>query len=333
MFYIFHGDDQFGLSEALAQLRSQLAEGDPVMGDLNTSILDGRRITFGELRHAADSIPFMAERRLIVVHGLLARLAPGGKVPAHSEATRFVEDLAGYLPHLPPSTRLIFCEEEKLPASHPLLEVAREAGKRRRGFIKEFELPKERDLPAWIRARAAEKDGQISNEAIAMLAGLVGSDLRMLDQEIEKLLLYAGERMVSSEDVALLVSRAREASVFDLVDCVGARQTSRALQLLHQLLDDGEAPLKLLSMLARQIRILIQVKELAGRGMHGREIASEAHLHPYVVEKTLKQARNFEMDQLESAHAKLVDTDWAIKTGRTEELLALDALIVALTRI
>lgn len=332
MFYIFYGDDQFGLGEELARLRSQLADGDPVMANLNTSILDGRTITFGELRHTTDAMPFMAERRLIIVHGLLARLAPG-KGQAGSGVSRFTEDLASYLPHLPPTTRLILCEEEKLSPSHPILEVAREASKSRRGFIREFELPKERDLPGWIRARATEKGGQISNEAVTTLAALVGSDLRMLDQEIEKLLLYAGERMVSSEDVALLVSHARETSIFDLVDCVGARQTSRALQLLHRLLDDGAAPLYLLSMLARQIRILIQVKELASRAMTGREIAGVLHMHPFVVEKGLKQARNFEMDQLEAAHEKLVDTDWAIKTGRTEDLLALDALVVALTRI
>ncbi|MBN1660476.1 MAG: DNA polymerase III subunit delta [Anaerolineae bacterium] len=333
MFYIFHGDDQFGLSEELARLRGQLAEGDPLMGDLNTSILDGQRITFGELRHVTDAMPFMAERRLIIVHGLLARLVPPGKGQTQPELSKFVDDLAGYLPHLPETTRLIFCEQSKLPASHPVLKVAREEGKRRRGFIRAFELPKERDLPAWIRARATDKGGQISNEAVAVLAALVGTDLRMLDQEIEKLLLYAGGRMVSSDDVTLLVSHAREASIFDLVDCVGARQTSRALQILHRLIDDGAAPLYVLAMIARQIRILIQIKDLADRRMTGREIADELHLHPFVVEKGLKQVRNFEMDQLEAAHEKLVDTDWAIKTGKSDDLLALDALIVALTRI
>jgi DNA polymerase-3 subunit delta len=333
VFYIFHGDDQFGLSEELARLRSQLAEGDPVMGDLNTSILDGQRLTFSELRHVTDAMPFMAERRLIIVHGLLARLTPPGRGQTQPESSKFADDLADYLPHLPETTRLIFCEQAKIPASHPILTVAREEGKRRRGFIREFELPKERDLPGWIRARAIDKDGQISNEAVAVLAALVGSDLRMLDQEIEKLLLYTGGRMVNSDDVALLVSRAREASIFDLVDCVGARQTSRALQILHRLIDDGAAPLYVLAMIARQVRILIQVKELADRGMTGREIAGELHLHPFVVEKGLRQVRNFEMEQLEAAHEKLVDADWAIKTGKSEDLLALDALIVALTRI
>lgn len=332
MFYILHGDDQFSLGEELARMRGQLAGGDPVMADLNTTVLDGRQITLGELRHVTDAVPFMTKRRLIIVHGLLSRLVPPKGEP-QPELTDFVDNLASYLPHMPDTTRLVFCEQDKLSASHPILAVAREEGKRQQAFIKAFDLPKEKTLPAWIRARAADKGGQISNEATALLVTLIGSDLRTLDQEIEKLLVYAGERIVTSDDVMLLVSRAREASVFHLVDSIGSRQTSRALELLHQLLDDGEEPLRLLSMLARQVRILIQIKELSSRGMTAREIASQAHLHPYVAEKGIKQARNFEMDQLEAAHDKLVETDWAIKTGRTGDVLALDALIVALTRI
>jgi len=333
LFYILHGDDQFGVSEELARLRAKMAAEDPVMGDLNTSVLDGDRITFGELRHAADAVPFMGDRRLIIVHGLLARLAPGEKGQVPPAMARFADELAAYLPHLPATARLVFCEQKKLPDSHPILTVAHEEGTRQHGHIKKYDLPKDKQLPAWIHARAREKGGKISNEAADVLAELIGSDLRTLDQEIEKLLLYAGERMVTSDDVRLLVSRAREASIFDLVDHVGARQTSYALQLLHQLLEDEAEPLYVLAMLARQIRILIQVKELAERGRTVREIQSELHLHPRVAPKMVTQARNFEMNQLEAAHDKLVEADWAVKTGRTEDLLALDGLIVTLTRI
>jgi DNA polymerase-3 subunit delta len=334
MFYIFHGDDQFGVSEALADLRGKLADGDPVMGDLNTTTLDGRRMTFGEMRHACDAVPFMAERRLVIVHGLLARLAPGGKQQSNAEWKReFLDELCDYLPHLPSTTRLIFVEEKTLKPSHPILKVAKEEGKRRRGFIREFPLPKESALPRWIRERAKEKGGEISHEAVTVLAALVGTDLRLLDQEIEKLLLYADGRRVTSDDAALLVSRARETSIFDLVDCVGRRQTGPALKLLHRMLDEGEPALYLLAMLARQVRILIQVKELADRGRNQGEIASDLHMHPFVVKKGLQQARNFEMSQLEAAHEKLVEADWAIKTGQAEDVLALDALVVALTRI
>jgi DNA polymerase III subunit delta len=340
VFYVLHGDDAFSLGEELAGLRAKLAGGDPVMGDLNTTTLDGARLTLGELRHATDAVPFMAERRLVIVHGLLARLVPGGRsrrgesaAEASGARGELLDQLVEYLPQLPATTRLVFVESETLPDAHPILEVAQEEGKHRRAWVRLYRLPRERELPGWIRKRAEEKGGTISSEAVSMLAALVGADLRLLDQEIEKLLLYADGRQVTSEDVQALVSHARETSIFDLVDCVGRRQTDRALGLLHRLLEDGEAPLYLLAMLARQIRILIQVGELQERGLTPREVARRLKLHPYVVEKGLAQARNFDLAQLESAHERLVRTDWAIKTGEAEDVLALDMLVVALTHI
>lgn len=334
MFYVFHGDDAFGLGEELARLRGKLAGGDAAMGDLNTTILEGSGLTLSELRHACDSIPFMADRRLVIVHGLLARLAPGKRASTDAAGKKeLLDQLADYLPKLPSTTRLIFVENETLPASHPILKVAAAEGKHRRAFVKLYRLPRERELPRWIRQRAEEKGGEISSEAVSMLAALVGTDLRLLEQEIEKLLLYADGRQVTTDDVAALVSHARETSIFDLVDCVGRRQTDRALRLLHRLLDDGQAPLYLLAMLARQIRILIQVSELQARQLTPKEIAGRLKLHPYVVEKGLAQARNFDLAQLEAAHEHLIKADWAIKTGEADEVLALDMLVVALTRI
>lgn len=340
MFYIFHGEDEFSRSEELANLRGKLAGGDPAMADLNTSLLDGNRLTLSELRHVCDTIPFMNDRRLVIVRGLLGRFTPGreasgqrsseGEEPAWKR--EFVHELAAYLPALPPTTRLIFVEDQMLPASHPILKVARSEGKDKGAFIRLFQRPKDRDLPGWIHARAEAKGGRIDREATIILAALVGNDLRLLDQEIDKLLLYAGGMPVSPEHVRTLVSRAREASIFDLVDCVGRREPDRALRLLHHLLDAGEPPLYLLTMLARQVRILIQVSELQAQGFSQQEIVDRLKLHPYVVQKGLAQARNFDMAQLEAAHQHLVETDWAIKTGQLEDLLALDMLVVDLTR-
>jgi len=333
VFYILHGEEEFSRSEELARLRARLAQEDPGMADLNTTILDGRGLTFGELRHTCDAIPFMASRRLVIVHGLLSRLtapqeaegqeAAGGAEPGWKRA--YLKDLAGYLPNLPPTTRLVFIEEKSLPASHPILKLARQE------CVREFRRPREGDLPGWIQRRARARGGALSPEAVTLLAALVGDDLRLLDQEIEKLLLYADGRQVTGQDVQALVSLARQASIFDLVDCVGRRQTDRALRLLHRLLDEGEAPLYLLTMLARQVRILLQVSELRSQGVPPGEVAGRLKLHPYVAEKALAQAQNFTLAQLEAAHQRLVEADWAIKTGRSEEVLALDLLIVALT--
>lgn len=348
MFYIFHGDDDWGLGEELAELRGRLADGDPVMADLNTTQLEGSRLTLGELQHACDTVPFMADRRLVIVHGLLAHLVPRKRSaasagPKSSEPSTTAEppttkrktlkQLADYLPHLPASARLIFVEKETLPEWHPILKLARTEHKEGRAHIRVYERPREGDLPAWIRRRAGEKGGSLSSQAVEMLAGLVGTDLRTLDLELDKLLLYAEGRQITSDDVRALVSRAREASIFELVDSVGRRETDRALKLLHEMLDDRVAPLYILAMLARQIRILIQITELQEQQLTAKAITDRLRLHPFVVEKGMAQARNFDLAQLEAAHERLVRADWSIKTGQAEEVLALDMLVVALSRI
>jgi DNA polymerase-3 subunit delta len=340
MFYILHGEEEFGLSEELARLRAIMAEDDPAMAELNTSLLDGDRLTLGELRHACDAIPFMTDRRLVVVKGLLSRLSPGGRgagqaatggeEPAANRAFR--DDLAAYLPNLPPTTRLVFVEDRELPSNHPILKVAQAEGKKEKAFIKLCKKPKDWELPNWIRQRVRSKHGNIDGEATEVLAALVGSDLRLLDQELDKLLIYTDGQAVAAQDVRLLVSRSRETSIFDLVDNVGRRETGRALRLLHHLLDEGEPPPYLLAMLARQVRILIQVSELQAQGLTPDQMAKRLKLHPFVVKKGIAQAQNFKLHQLEEAHQRLVETDWSIKRGDVEAVVALDMLVVGLTK-
>ncbi len=357
MFYILHGENEFDRDEAAAKLRRELATGDPAMVELNTSAFDGSRLTMGELRHACDSIPFMAECRLVIVHGLLTRLASGRKGeeqdvaaeqdPAWKRTLR--DQLIAYLPTLPPTTQLIFIESKTLPVSDPVLKLAQErkkaekeqekkAGKdqekkagKDQEVVTAFPLPKEKELVGWIQKRVADSKGKISGDAAWLLAELIGLDLRLLDQEIDKLLTYVGgERPVNAEDVRTLVSRAREEKIFALVDCVGRRETARALQLLHYLLEQEEHPLQILAMLGRQIRILIQVSELRKQGLVPPEIAGELGFAPWMADKFVDQAKKFDMAQLEAAHQRLVETDWAIKTGKAEETLALDLLVVGL---
>jgi DNA polymerase-3 subunit delta len=341
VFYILHGEEELGRSEELAGLRAKLADGDQAMAQLNTTILDGKNLTLGELRHACDSVPFLYDRRLVIVHGLLSWLVPdlSGKgsrtQKGQSSASRkvFLDELAAYLPSLPDTTRLVFIEEETLRASHPILKLAQVEHEKQRAYIKQYKQPKEGQLPNWIQERARGKNGEVDWDASRRLAALVGNDLRLLDMEIDKLLLYADGRQVTEEDVLLLASRAREESIFDLVECVGRREVDEALRLLHHFLDGNEHPLRLLGMLARQIRILIQVSELRAEGKGQSEIAKRLKMHPYAVKMLAEQALNFTMEQLEQAHALVVETDWKIKTGEMPDVLALDLLVVAWTRL
>ncbi|MDE3090813.1 MAG: DNA polymerase III subunit delta [Chloroflexota bacterium] len=337
MYYIFHGEDEFSRTEQVNKFRAQM--GDPQFADLNTAWFDGRKVSLGELQHACDAVPFLADKRLVIVEGMLARFEPrrtkGGADDAGAETEEeanpvLAKDLKEYLTRLPEMTRLVFVETKSLAKNNPILKHAE--GEKGKAVVKEFAEPNARALPKWIQDRAKAKGGTIDAAAVAELAAHVGADLRLLDTEIDKLMTYRRGQTIRPEDVRALVASVQEADVFALVDALGHRETGAALQLLHAQLDHNAAPMYLMSMIVRQFRMLLQMKDLAARGLTLTAAREQLKLHPFVAEKTWNQALNFTLPQLDTTYQKLLDTDIAIKTGRSEPVVALDVLIMELTR-
>jgi len=335
MLYILHGEDEFTRSEQLAQWKALL--GDPAVASLNTTVLDGRKVTLPNLVEACDALPFMSERRLVAVEGFWSRLEPpdGGKTKGSRRAisasdTVFVKGLMEYLPRLPDTTRLVFVESCALSKGNAAFKLA--SGDANAVHVKEFPQLTGRDLSRWIEDRMKVKGGVIEPRAAQQLAELVGGDQRQLDQELDKLLAYANfERPVNADDVHNAVSAKHLVDVFDLVDAIGLRRGEAALRHLHQLLDAGAAPMYLLFMIVRQFRILLQVKELLSQRATVAEMQRQLGIrHAFIVEKASRQARNYSMERLESIYLQFSRVEQQIKTGEIEELLALDLLVAEL---
>ncbi len=160
----------------------------------------------------------------------------------------------------------------------------------------------------------------------------VGADLRALDNEIEKLMAYRNGGVIRREHVRLLVAQVQEQSIFELVDAIGQRKTALAIELLHDQLRHNAEPLYLLAMIVRQFRLLLQVRDLAARGVSVDQIREQLKLHPFVVKKVFDQARNFSVEQLEAIYRQLLETDIAIKTSRGDPTVLLDVLVVEFTK-
>lgn len=317
-FYVFYGEDEFTRSETVADLRRRMGE----LGELNTVSLDGRSVSLDELRRACETVPFLADRRLVIVTGLLNRLARG-------KERGLQEGLLHLLQTLPDTTRLVFVEDGDLPEDHPVLKFA--AG-RKEGVVRRFVPPSLEALPGWIQQRARRHSGEMEREAANRLAQIIGpGDLRLLDQEIVKLVTYAGPgRAVTADDVAQLVPYVQQAVVFDLVDALGRREGRQAALLLHRLLDAGENPMGILAMVVRQFRLIILAKDLSGRGENAESIARLLGIHPFVVRKVVAQSGYFSSAQLEQVYRYLLDLDLAIKSGDLTPEAALDLLVAGL---
>ena len=326
VFYVFHGSDEFSISETLGDFKRRL--GPPDMVDLNTTILNGQSLTLAELRHVCDAVPFLAEKRLIIVNNLLRSLTPRKDHELSKAQQEYLATLGDYLPGLPDTTRLAFVEERPLPAHHPILQLAQRDP---RGYVKRFDSPSVKALPGWIVKRALKHEGEIEPYAAQKLAAVVGANLRLLDQEIAKLVTYTNrERPITAADIDAVVPYVQAAVVFDLVDALGQRNGRAAAQTLHRLLDAGEHPLGLLAMIARQFRLLIQVKELQAMGASQQEVIKALRLHPFPARKLQGQATHFTAAQLETVHRHILDTDVAIKSGEIEAEVALDLFVAGL---
>lgn len=313
MFYIFHGDDQHAQREQLAELQRTL--GDPAMLDLNTSRFQGHGLHLAELQHACDSIPFLADKRLVIVSNLLSGNPP------------FLDDLVRYLPNLPETARLFFLESKSLPKSHPVIKLAEQSD---HGFVKAFSRKQGQELEQWVRQRVKKVGGTISPAAVHLLTANAGNDLALLDNEIEKLVLYKSPGTIEPADVQLLCPYIAEANIFDLVDAVGNRQGRQSARLLHEKLAEGNEPFQLFAMIIRQFRLLIQVKELAEEGLRPPEISQTLNLHAFVAGKLFQQCQNYSMIQLEQIYAHLLETDVAAKTGQMDLVTSLDLLVAGL---
>ncbi len=321
MFYILHGEDEFTRSEVLADMKKRM--GDPTTLALNTSVFEGDEVALAELIQACDTVPFLGERRLIIVKGLLTRLES-------TDEKELEEEIKEYLKRLPETTRLIFLEDKSLSRGNTFLKLAKSDG---RGYVREFPQLSEGNLDRWIEGRVRAKGGLIEPSATKELVDFVGNNLRLLDQELDKLLTYAdGARPITLEDVHLLVSYVREKKVFQMVDSLGKREVGEALNLLQELLEAGEHPARLLSMIVRQFRIMMEAKELSQGGASPAELRARLKLPQFVIEKVLKQAAPFSPEQLDDIHRELLETDLAIKTSQIEPSLALEMLIIKLGR-
>lgn len=339
MFILFHGPDDFSAGEALERLR---AEGGY---DFNQDVFAGAETPLALIRTTSDTLPFLSERRLVVVRGLPKRKragsggdetddaeaapttkpARGKKAKASGEGPKaFVTGLAEYAARQPETTDLVVLVDEVLEATHPLMQAARAHGR-----AQAFATPQGAQLERWLTARAKAREVRLLPDAARLLMEAVGDNVRLLAGEVEKLGTYVGAGgTIREEEVRLLTPVVREQRAFDLTDALVRRERGRALTLLHELLEQGNAPLQIVGMVAYQTRTLMQVKALAERGMRAPQIAQTAGMAPFVAEKSLGLVRQFSMEQLEAAHRSLLEVDTTLKRSRMTPEMALDLLVI-----
>ena len=314
--YLLHGDDEVSVAQFINKMIEKL--GDPATASMNVTRIEGNAFSLGKIENATAAMPFLAERRVTIVH------SPLGQMKSRRERDKFIE----LLERLPQTSALVLVEKP-LKESHWLMKWA--AGTEGRGYVRNLMLPKGPALAAWIQAQTEARGGTISRQAAQQLAHNLNDNNRLALQEIEKLLAYVGyTRTIDIDDVEHLTPQMDQGNIFAMVDAIGLRRGKQALEMLHKQLSERD-PLSIFGMIIRQFRLLLLTKTMTNAGARPAEIAKSLSVRDFVARKLIEQSRNFSPANLNQIYRRLGDIDVRIKTGQVEAVTALTTLIVALT--
>lgn len=345
MIHLLLGADEYLASEWLAAQKAAL--GAPEMAGLNTVELTGNQSSSVILGEAA-MMPFLTSRRLLIVRGLFDAYEKRMASSKSADAAIYVEmaQLLAGLRSVPETCTLVIVDNSVdkrrglwkgyvLPASGDRAEQ-RIAGlesliKEKVVHLETLTAPDVKALSGWLQARARSRTIAIEANATALLCDFVGGNLRQLDSELEKLALYADGRPITVHDVRAMVADVGEELIWNLTDALSQRQASKAIHALRELRRDDQSPIYLITMIARQYRMLVEIKSLVSAGQNNHfEIAKQLGYGAYPVQKAMQLIHQYTFEELEDALERLLEGDMAMKTGADQDT-ELDILVAELS--
>lgn len=304
--YLLFGEEAY----LRKQYRDKLKEA--IIGDdtMNYHYYEGKDISVGEVIDQAETLPFFAERRLIILENS-GLFKSGG------------EQLAEYLSAQAQSTYFVFVEAEIDKRSKLYKTVLS------KGCAIEFAMQDEATLKRWILGMVKKENKKISENTLNLFLEKTGTDMENIRKEVEKLFCYCMEKeMITQQDVEAICIRQIGNHIFDMVGAIADRKQKKALELYYELLAQKEPPMRILFLIARQFNLLLQVKELREKGYQNKTIGEKVGLPGFIAGKYVAQAARFKSAELRDAVEACVDAEEAIKTGRMNDNMSVEMLII-----
>ena len=315
--YLLYGDDEFAMTEFIHNMKKLL--GDETTVEMNFLQFNAADLVWPDLVAAANSLPFLSSRRLIV-------LDHAERFQKDSDA---LERLIALLEQLPPSTAFLLLERKSALKSKGVSKLRRWVEEHDSiSYIRACETPHSSGFVKWLQDRATDEGGALEREAAALLAEWVQEDPRLASQELAKLLDYVDrQRPIIVDDVEQCTPYRGQTNIFALVDAIGLRRGDEAQKKLHQVLQEQDAR-KVFPMILRQFRLILRARELMDAGLPPDD---SVHQNAFVVKKVTSQARNFALADIEKIYHELLAIDLRAKNGQMDLDVALDLLVASVT--
>ncbi|MCI8691883.1 MAG: DNA polymerase III subunit delta [Lachnospiraceae bacterium] len=306
--YLLYGEERYLRRQYRDKLQKALCAEEDAM---NLHFYEGKSTPVEEIIDLAETLPFFSDRRVIFLNdsGLFKS---GG------------EKMAEYLSNPSDTCFFVFTESEVDKRSRLYKTV------QSKGYAAEFAVQDENTLKRWIAGILAREGKRIAESTVMLLLSRTGTDMENIQMELEKLICYCMEReAVTPQDVEAVCATRVSNHIFDMINAVAAGQQKQALELYYDLLALKEPPMRILFLIARQCNMLLQAKELKARGFDNRTIGSKIGVAPFIAGKYLNQASRFRTSVLRNAVEKCVEAEEAVKTGKMNDVMSVEILILS----
>lgn len=309
--YLFYGEEEYTKNKHVEQIKNKII--DPASELMNFEKYEGKGVTVDQIIDSAETLPFMSERRLMVIKD--SGFFKSGKKDESAK-------LATYIDQLPDTVCIVFMENN----IDRRLSLYRKVNKNH--VAREFKTPSDRELVEWTKKELKPYQVTMGNRAAEYFVQVVPTGMESIKNEIQKLATYKGQGEITKEDIDNVCTKSIDVRVFELVKELGNKNTKLALEAYHQLLEMKESPIGILAMIARQFRMILKVKYMRQLGHQNQSIAKETGLRQFMVRESVTQAPNFTFSQLERAIKECLEADEKIKTGMMKAELAIELILI-----
>ena len=304
--YLLHGQEAYLRKQYRDKMKESLIDNEDTM---NNHYYEGKDTKIEEIIDLAETLPFFAEKRVIIIENS-GWFQKGG------------DKMAEYLPQLPETSYIVFVETQ-IDKRSKLYKAVKSKGR-----IAEFEHQNEQTLKRWILGMLKKEGKNITAADLQFLLERTGTEMAHIKTEMEKLLCYTmGKAEITEKDIEEICTKHVQNQIFDMINAIADKNQKKALDLYYDLLTLKEPPMRILALIGRQFNFLLQVKELRKKGYSPQVIAEKTGLHGFVVGKYEKQAARFRTSELREALEACVEADENVKTGKMNDVMSVEILI------
>jgi DNA polymerase III subunit delta len=311
--YLFHGEEDFLIDEGVQQIIAKVL--DEGTKGFNLDVVYGSKAEAKDVVAHASSFPMMSPKRVVVVKEF-------EKLATTDSAKEVV---SAYINNPLDSTVLVLVSADPDFRKKPFTDL------KKRAELVECKPLYDNQVPPWIAERIRQQGREANAEACRLIQAYVGNSLRSLQNEIDKLFVFIGDRKkVTIEDIGAVVGATKGYTIFELQNAIGRRDSKEAVKILERMLEAGQSPQMIIVMLSRFFTQLWKLSDARGRRLSEQETAREIGVSPYFVKQFIEFRSNFDIEQIERNFKSLLEADTVLKSTSRDPHLVLDLLILSL---